>query len=71
MTAQNPPLIVPPLIDNETFQLRDAVKEFAKYSTEVKIATDAGASGVSLFSLDAMDGARWAAFHKARAAVQG
>ncbi len=39
MNTSVPPLIIPPLIDNETFALRDAVKEFAKYSTEVKIAT--------------------------------
>jgi len=30
---------VPPLIDNQTFLLRDAVREYAKYAAEVKIAT--------------------------------
>ena len=49
MTVQNPPLIVPSIIDNETFQLRDAVREFAKYATEIKIAT--GYLRVSGFNL--------------------
>jgi len=30
---------IPPLIDNETFLLKDAVRVFARYSTEIKIAT--------------------------------
>ena len=30
---------IPPLIDNETYMLKDAVRVFAKYSTEIKIAT--------------------------------
>ncbi len=49
MSAQNPPLNIPALIDNETFQLRDAVKEYAKYAGEIKIAT--GYLRVSGFNL--------------------
>src|SRR5437879_433220 len=40
---------IPPLIDNESFFLKDAVKEYAAHSTEIKIAT--GYFRVSGFNL--------------------